>query len=1042
MNIVKFAITKPVTVLVAVILILLFGILGLRQMPYQLSPTVTEPEITVTTVWPGATPYEVEREIVEEQEDALKGVSNLVEMESSCQNNRSQITLRFKVGTDVDTALLRVSNKLDEVPSYPDGVEKPIINASGASTSPVVWMLLKTKEISPRPIQEYRTFFENVVRQYLERVPGVADLLVFGGTEKEMQVTLDPEKLAAHALRVQEVIAVLQGDNTNVSAGTTGIGRRDYRLRTIGEFKTPADITQTVIHARGDNVVRVGDVAEVHFGYADNDAAMMHNGQNGIVCGIKPEPGVNVLDMTNRAEAVVNDLNQGLLADQDVFLDWVYDQRPYINGAIDLVKRNILLGGLLAVLTLLIFLRSVSSTIIVAAAIPISIIGTFVFMNGFGRNLNVISLAGIAFAVGMLVDSAIVVLENIDRHRSMGKSPFESAYHGAREVWGAVLASTLTTVAVFLPVVFIEQEAGQLFKDIAIAVTCAIALSLFVSVLVIPMLAKHFFTWSRRRHDTKKQGLLGTFGSYFVRAMMGLVRLATANWASRLITLTGLTALAIFLAVALFPKLEYLPQGNRYLILNIMIPPPGLSYAEREDIGQQIADMVAPRMGQQDGGETGIEDLFYIGADTLMLFGATATHDQKGRELIPTLRRVVNSFPGIFGVSLQAGIFEQELGGGRSINVDVRGKNLDQVIQAAGALYGSISKTLPGSQIRPQPSLETLYPEIRYIPKQQRLKALGLTVGELGTTLDVFMDGRNIDDFKQEGEKKIDLVLKGKPGIDTPEDLFQSQLVTPTGAVVPISSVSRLERSYGISEIRHLERQRTVTLEVTPPETLALQAGMETISSKAVPQLRQTGLLDGISVDMSGAADKLEQTWDVLKGNFILAIIITYLLMSALFGNFLYPLVIMFTVPLAAAGGFLGLKLVDWFLVPQPLDVLTMLGFIILIGIVVNNAILIVHQSLNNIRLSGMGHLKAVRESVRTRIRPIYMSACTSIFGMLPLVIAPGPGSELYRGLGSVVLGGLALSTILTVFVTPSLLLFFIRMEKIPTITEEKYESP
>ena len=293
------------------------------------------------------------------------------------------------------------------------------------------------------------------------------------------------------------------------------------------------------------------------------------------------------------------------------------------------------------------------------------------------------------------------------------------------------------------------------------------------------------------------------------------------------------------------------------------------------------------------------------------------------------------------------------------------------------------------------------------------------------------MEGRKIGEFKQEGKKKIDLVLMGSgEAIPNPEALYEALLVTPRGDVLPASSLVEMERTTGVSELRHLERQRTVTLQLTPPAEIPLQVAMETIESKVVAPLEAQGMLAGLDVNMSGAADKLTQTRQVLQWNFVLAALIVYLLMSALFGNFLYPLVIMFTVPLAGAGGFIGLQLVNLLIAPQSFDILTMLGFVILIGVVVNNAILIVHQSLVNVREYGMEQMEAIRDATRTRIRPIYMSASTTIFAMMPMVVFPGPGSELYRGLGSVILGGLALSTVFTIFVIPALLAFFIRMEK------------
>jgi len=1038
MDIIQSSIAKPVTVLVAVILIVLFGLLGLFGLPYQLTPTVTEPEITVTTTWSGATPYEIERDIIEEQEKVLKGIPGLKEMESTSQNSQGELTLTFTIGTDSDDALLRVSNKLNEVPSYPDTADKPVITATGSAASPVIWLVLKALPGNEQPIQTYRTFFEDRVRQYIERVPGVADLFIGGGTEREMHVIVDPARLAAHGLTIPEVINVLQTENVNVSAGNMDLGRREYRIRSTGEFKTTADIEAVVIRSTGQERVTVGDVGRAEFGYERQTSAMMHNRKPGMAVGVKPETGTNILEMTDRVEQVVDELNAGILKDNGVRFDWAYDQRSYIDGAIDLVQQNIVVGGLLAVAVLIIFLRSLSSTVIVAVAIPISIIGTFIFMSLFGRNLNVVSLAGISFAVGMLVDNAIVVLENIDRHRKqLGKKAAQAAYDGTREVWGAVLASTLTTVAVFLPVVFVEEEAGQLFKDIAIAVTCAVSLSLFVSVSVIPMLAKQLYGLAERRAGGREFELrilkpLTGLGARIAAAIMGLVETCLKSAGTRLATILVMTGLSIASAWLFMPKMEYLPQGNRNLLLSVLIPPPGMSVTERQGWGDHIFQEVTPFLGQDEvNGLPGIKELFYVGTPGFNIFGVVTSKEQRARELLGPMMGWSNSIPGVSGFSFQTGIFQNQIGGDRTIDVDLSGADLATLAKAAQTLFLTIPRAMPGSQVRPVPSFEMTFPEVRLTPQRDRLKAAGLTAQDLGISADVLMDGRQVGDFKEEGQPSIDLVLKAsREDISTPEALYNALLSTPDHRLVPVSSLAGLTRTTGINEIRHLERNRTFTLQVTPPEALPLEEAMEQIQGGLVPSLTAQGVLAGIDVKLSGAADKLTVTREALQWNFILAVVIIYLLMSSLFGNFFYPLIILFTVPLAAAGGFIGLKLENVFLAAQPLDVLTMLGFVILIGVVVNNAILIVHQSLNNIREGGMEHKAAVLDSVRTRLRPIYMSAMTSIFGMLPLAVWPGPGSELYRGLGAVILGGLAVSTVFTVFVIPALLLFFIGMEK------------
>lgn len=1040
MDFIRFSIKNPVTVIVGVILVVLFGCVSLLQIPIQLSPNVEEPVITVTTIWPGATPYEIERDIVEEQEKRLKGVPGLYEIESTSSNGMGAVTLRFKIGTDIDSALLRVSNKLDEIPSYPENVDRPIVNASGAESSPVVWVVMQPLEGNDRDAYTYRTFFENDVRQYFDRIDGVADLFVGGGVEQEMHVVLDPQKLASFSLTITDVVNAIRAGNANVSAGVMDVGKNEYRIRSVAEYGSTEEIDEVVVVSDGERIVRVRDIAEVRFDYQRLDTPMLRDGSRGISMGIRPEPNTNILDLTDAVEQVVNELNAGLLKDNHVGMTIVNEQRPYIRGAIDLLKQNIAVGGALAIAVLLVFLRSVLPTVVVATAIPISIVGTFPIMYAMGSTLNVVSLAGIAFAVGMLVDNAIVVLENIDRHRAMGKSAYKASYEGAREVWGAVLASSLTTAAVFLPVIFLEDEAGQLFKDIAIAVCSSVTLSLVVSLTVIPMVSRQLYghadAIAARRangngngNGVKRKGPLALLGAAASAAFIGVLNAVLWSPLTRIVTILVMTGAAAGGIYFLTPKMEYLPQGNRDLVINIIVTPPGQSFDERTAIGRQLYAYLEPYIGNETGGYPAIKRMFFVGRGSSLVLGVVSNDQARTRELVPLCQEAIRTVKGSFGISNQASIFQTGLGQGRTISVDFSGGDINQLVAAARTLLVEINGAIAGVQVRPVPSLDMLYRESNFVPDRERLQAVDMTAQEFGVALDVLMDGRDVGDYKEEGRKKIDLIVKAGD-VTIPEDLYDTLIVTRGGRSVPISSLSKLDDSVGLTEIRHLERNRTISLQVTPPYEVTIQEAMETINERLLPKLEAQGLLEGVTFGMSGTADKLTETRRALQWNFVLAAAICYLLMAALLSNFVYPFIIMFTVPLAAAGGLAGLKLMNVFIAAQQLDILTMLGFIILIGVVVNNAILIVYQALQNVRIDGMAHKEAVVDSVRTRLRPIYMSATTSLFGMLPLVLWPGPGSELYRGLGAVVLGGLAVSTFFTVYLIPAILMFFIVFEK------------
>ncbi|MDW7771605.1 MAG: efflux RND transporter permease subunit [Desulfobulbaceae bacterium] len=1030
MDIVKYSINKPVSVTVGIILVVMFGLIGLNKLPVQLTPDVETPEITVSTTWGGATPYEIEKELIDRQEEALKGLQGLTKMESASYNSYGEITLSFTLETDLDDALLRVSNKLNEVTDYPDNADRPKIEAAGAQSSPVIWMMLKTLPENDRHINQFRTFFEDSIRQHLERVKGVGSLFVFGGTEDELHITIDPEKMARYKITINQINEAVRNANRNVSAGVLGIGKKNYRIRTTSQFQTPADPLDVVIFDDGVNRIYLRDVAGSEAAHNKEDVAVMHNGIQVIVIGVRKEQGANVLAMTDRLQEEVNYLNRTILAENDLFIDWVHDERPYINNAIRLVKQNILVGGILAVCVLLLFLRSITATVTTALAIPISAIGTFIFLWLMGRNLNVVSLAGISFAVGMLVDNAIVVLENIDRHRKMGKQAFAAAYDGTREVWGAILASTATTVAVFLPVIFMQEEAGQLFRDIAIAITFAILISLFVSISVIPTLIHQFYKRKKERPLNRLQKSIA--GPLFASWIMGFSSLCLKNTFTRLTTVFFFTAVSLGLTFWMLPSAEYLPLGNRNLILNILNPPPGYSVEKMKEIGQKIFSDAQPYF-EEDGrdGIPQIKQIFYVGADRITIFGGLSIHETRAREMIPLFNRIIQSIPGMFGVSIQVGIFESGIGQGRNVDVNISGEDIDRLIEVARTLFGTISREVAGAQVRPIPSLESSYPEVRIVPNKEKLAANGLNENDLGIYVDILMDGRKIEEYRPEGIKQIDLVLKGSDReFESPEDILNAPIVNSYGNLIRVGDVASLQYTSGMPQINHLERIRTISLQVTPPETIPLQQAMETIENDIIGSLMDAGQLEDVQIRIGGNADKLVETRQALQWNLLLALLITYLLMAALFENFIYPFIILFTIPLAAAGGFIGLRLVNVLIAPQAFDILAMLGFIILIGTVVNNAILVVHQSLNNVRYNKLAGIEAVSDAVRTRIRPIFMSATTSLLALSPLVLSTGSGSELYRGLGSIILGGLAVSTMFTLFVIPSLLVFFIGREE------------
>jgi len=1031
MKLVDTAIKKPVTVTVAVILIVMFGMISVFRIPIQLTPNVDLPEISVSTGWRGASPVEVEREVIDVQEDELKNLEGLKEIKSESRDGSAYINLMFEIGTDTDEALLRVSNSLDRVKKYPDNVEKPIIKSGGRREKAIAWLILRALDGYEGVLSHEYDFIDEHVKPRFERITGISSSNIYGGQEREMQVIVDPNALSARKITIPELMKALDVENKNISAGDFDEGKRRYIARTVGEYKSTADVSKVIIKRINGIPVTVGDVARVVLGHEDITVVVRHVGTPTMVMNAVREPGSNILIVMKRLKEAIEELNDGILKDRKLILEQAYDEAGYIYSAIDLVKKNIYLGGTLAIIVLLIFLRNFTSTIIVAVAIPISVIGTFLVMTLMGRNINVVSLAGLSFAVGMVVDNSIVVFENIFRHREMGKTRIEAAYEGTVEVWGAVLASTLTTAAVFLPIVFVQEEAGQLFRDIAIAISSAVVLSLIISITVIPTLSAKILGKVKQKDPLKRTPFSPKgFAEWFVKMITNFVYWMCGRIMTRLGIIIIMVSLSIGSAWVLMPKTEYLPEGNREMLFGILLPPPGYNLKELQNIAEVVEEGILPLLENEGKSETAdklglppVENFFYVAFGQQVFMGIISKIQQRTRELLPYAYGVLRKIPGMIAIVQQPSLFSQGIGEGRSIKIEIKGPDLVKLINLGRQVYGMTSQVLPDAQIRPIPGLDLGNPEMRVIPNRERLTRLGMTTTDLGSTLDVLINGAKASIYRHYGDE-IDLVVKSQEGaLERTQDIVQFPIMTPTGEKVTLGSLAEVSLEEGPTQINHIDSQRAITIQVIPPREIALETAMSVVSEKVVGPIKASGVLSNqYSLKLGGTADDLTRTRKSLQWNFILAVLISYLLMSALFENFFYPFIILFTVPLAAAGGFVGIFLVNFFIAYQPLDILTMLGFVILVGIVVNNAILIVHQTLNNIRESNMEPRDAITESVRTRVRPIYMSSITTIFAMLPLVLFPGAGSEFYRGLGSVVVGGLLISTAFTIFLIPAIL--------------------
>ena len=1077
---IQFCIRNPVKVSVGVIIVALFGGIALWQIPMQLTPEVNTPTISVSVRWPGASPYEVEHEIVQPLEEQLKDIKGLTRMTSSSSYSNGSVTLEFPVGAEVTKAMLELNSRLNQLREFPEDAYEPVISSANLTDRPVCWFVLSPQVPSDEDLANFvqrhphlaevcqplieahkwdlrlyrlnalapehpelrtllpvsdvrnmRRFVEEHIEGRFDRVRGVANAFLLGGFEEEMQVIVDPERLAARQLTMDDLRQALRLRNKDSSGGEIWDGKRRYVVRTLGQFESVEQIQQTIIAQQDDLTTRIEDVAEVKLGHKRPTGSYTRGGSELIGIGIFAETGANVLEIVDEIRNVTEELNEGILAQRHVRLSEVWSDADYIDSAVSLVNQNIVIGGALTFLVLLAFLRSARSTVVIAIAVPASIVGTFLILRLLGRSLNVVSLAGLAFAVGMIVDNSVVVLENIFRYYQRGRDRDEAALFGTREVWGAVLASTLTTLAVFLPVLFTQEEAGQLFRDIALAISAAVGLSLIIAVTVIPAAASRLL--AREPHNDGEQSTIQTesaknpvdrLAAFLVSGITGTNRWLLGGTVRRVAVVLAFIGGSMAVSYLLFPQIEYLPDGNKARVQCRLYPPPGYNPGESSDIARDaFLDLAhywevnpdSPEAEQLDAPP--LKDLLTLVLPGHVMIQIQTEDKSRIREWLPKLRAMGDTVPGMRGTAFQLSLFP---GSSRKIDVELTGPDVESVVDLAGRVQDRIQEAVPESNTNVVPGLVASNPEMHVLPHWDRVAELGLNVSQLGYSVDALVDGAYAAEYSIGGEK-IDLRIIGKESYTSrTEDLGSRTIATEDGRLVPLSSLAEFKMSSGPPSIHHIERRRAIKIEVRPPDGMSLRETMEVLEKEVVRPMRQGGeLTDGLNVNLGGTADRLLEAWQAMQFNLLLALAVTYLLMAGLFESWLYPLAIILTVPLAAVGGVACLWLTNLF-TDQPLDIITMLGFVILIGTAVNNAILIVHQSINHMREDQMRPQDAVVESVQNRIRPIFMTTGTTVLGLFPLVVMPGTGSELYRGLGSVVLGGLVVSTLLTLFLVPS----------------------
>ena len=1018
---------------VIVLIVVVMGVIAAFRVPVQMIPDLEVRTITVDTRWPGATPQDVEKEILIEQEEYLRTITNLQRITATASSGRAQIELEFPFGINITDTLIRVNNALTQVPSYPLNVDEPRIYATSFSSNSFMFFRITPLPGNPRGLDMdlMRDFLVDNVRTRLSAVPGVSEINVGGGAERQIQILLDPLRMVERGLSVTHVRDAVRNRNRDVSGGEVESGKRRYLLRTVGRFNDVESLRKTILARRGDSVIRLEEIATVRMDHSEVTRLAFVDGVPAVSVSVRREAGSNVINIKEAMMREVAAVNREVLEPAGMAMALTSDDVGYVQASLRNVWVNLGLGALLASAIMLMFLRSVPQTVVGVMGIPVCTIAAFIGLLLAGRTINVISLAGVAFAIGMTLDNSIVVLESIWLERRRGLDGFKAAVAGVRRVWPAVLASTSTTILVFLPVLFIVQEAGQLYSDVAIAISASILASMLVAILVVPA-ASARLPFAQARNDAK--------GRPWRVWILGWVSRLIATPKSRLVTVVTTAAVSVGVIILLMPPAEYLPEGEEPKVFAFLNAPPGYNLSTMVEIAEELQETLVPRVnadiGSFDRDSGAVPPLKYVSlyrvtAEGLMVVSQPIVAGHMS-PLMDSLDRLFESYPGMRSFTSRGSIITSNDGGTRSVSLDIAGPRLAVIYDVASKIYQRAHEVLDGPRIQTSPrTLSLAQPLVEVRPDWERAAELGLDAAGLGFTVAALTNGAFVDEFFLDDDK-IDIYLYSGAGPDASLDNLESVLVyVPTGAAIPLSSLASVVETADTSSVRRVNGRRTVTLNIIPPRDVALETGVDIVRHDVVGYLRDSGAIPAdVAVTISGAADQLEATRASLSANFLVALIIVYLLLVAIFTHWGYPLLIMATIPLGIAGGFVGLWLLNVFgsalsllgfeAVSQPFDMISMLGFLILMGTVVNNPILIVHRAVENVR-RGLGAIEAVREAVDVRLRPIAMSTLTTFFGLAPLVLIPGEGTELYRGVGVIVMFGILGSAVVALTLLPAL---------------------
>ena len=1013
MNLTQLSIKNPASIAVVLALITLFGYLVIKDRPIQLLPNLSQPQISIFNNWRAAAPAEMESNIIEPQETILRRTPGLKEITSNINRGFTNTTLTFEQDTDLQQAFINVINNLNQAPPLPVDAGEPFVAVGGQGQPNVASIQVYTQKDNldaDYTSAEYEYVFDEVIEPRLARIPGVSRVNMNSRRPLEVRINFDPYQAAALGVPINSISQSIAAAG-DVSAGFADVGRRQYTVRFLGQHDLEQLGSMIVAWVDG-RPIQLNEVATVEKVPIDGFGFNKRNGYPSYYITLQSGSDSNTVAILDEVNIALQELNEGPLDEAGLIIELSYDASVYIRRAIDLVKNNLGLGVMLSIGVLWFFLRDKRATLIIATSIPASLLVSFMALKIFDLSLNVISLAGLAFAVGLILDASIIVQENIVRFRQEGMSLKEAVIKGSQQVQGALFASTVTTIAIFLPILFLEGMEGQMFSDLAITLSVSVVASLLAAITIVPVASQ---LWLKNRHQSGADKT--DHWAHWWQNITSWVMSWTNTSVKRNAWVLGLLAMSLGIVFLTMPKADFLPPAKADAVQVFFNAPPGVTTEVYEqEIGQVIVERLRPHMDHQKEP--------YIKGYNLSMFGNNSIlylyplKPEETEQFVEMLNGdMLKGIPDTQAFPSRASLLGVGNNGGRSITINLQGSDISGLMSAARDSMPILQQALPGAMVRPMSGLSLSEPELQIIPDEHRISEVGLTPRALASAIRSFTGGLFVGEYF-DGNNRYNMILRSQAWTN-PDQLAATPIATPLAGAQTIGSLARIERTVGPSRIQRVDGQKTISLQVLPADEMTVEEALDTLRNVAGPQIRDV-LPDGAAIQYKGSADRLESALGDMLNNFLMAILILFLMMAAIFKSMKDALMVLAVMPLALAGGLLALKLLN-LVVYQSLDMLTMIGFIILLGLVVNNAILLVSQTRDAER-HGLSRLAAVQQAVRVRARPVYMSTLTSIFGMLPLLVIPGVGSDIYRGLATVIIGGMVFSLMFTLLLMPSLL--------------------